>query len=92
MYFLRPHDRAEGQCTQRRIAVPLLHGLSTTINFVFRVPEDFYSIQYSGVGQSNGAAKRLGRTAGSTGPIGDGEPQSNFLVRHPSRYMNGVSI
>ena len=47
MYFLRPHDLVEGQYTRRRIPIPLLHGLSTTVNFVFRIPENFYSIQYS---------------------------------------------
>jgi len=47
MYFLRPHDLAAGQYTRRRIPIPLLHGLSTTVNFVFRIPENFYSIQYS---------------------------------------------
>ncbi len=47
MYFLRPHDLAEGRYTRRRIPIPLLHGLSTTVNFVFRIPENFYSIQYS---------------------------------------------
>jgi hypothetical protein len=47
MYFLRPHDLAEGQYTRRRIPIPLLHGLSTTVKLRFRIPENFYSIQYS---------------------------------------------